>query len=107
MTLSKRTVISQIECTANGILQIRLEAQIVDDGAVLASHPHRTSIEPGVPVDRQMDAVNSGLAGLGYPGLDRAGRERIKRIAGVEHTPEVIAAHKKRMAEVIAARPTS
>jgi hypothetical protein len=81
-----RTAYSQIEITPDGILQIRLAIAEGDE----EPHYHRTTIPPGTDVDAQMDAVDVHLEQMGFPKVAPEDRARIKRIAAVEHTPEVI-----------------
>ena len=95
MTLAKRVILSQIEVQPNGTLQVRLDKQVVEDDAVLSREYHRTVVEPGVKVDDQMAAVNQHLAAMGWPAADEAHVERIRRIAKVEHTAEVVKAHRE------------
>lgn len=94
MALSKRVVLSQIEVTPNGTLQIRLDKQVVEDDAVLSREYHRTVLEPGIKVDDQVGAVNAHLFLMGWPPIDEATVERIRRIAKVEHTRDVVKAHR-------------
>lgn len=88
MAIVRRTVFSQVECTASGFTQIRFEKQIVDGSEVLAREYHRTALEPGMPLDLQMELVNQHLGQMGYPPVAAADIERIGRIVDVEHTPE-------------------
>lgn len=98
MTIRKRVVLSQIEITPDGTLQVRLDKQVVEGDQVLSREYHRTAIPPGTKVQDQMAFVNAHLAQMGWPDLEAAAYERIKRIAKVEHTREVVKAHHERVA---------
>jgi hypothetical protein len=63
--IEKRTVMDQIEITANGTVLFRLAKLIVEDGTVLAREWHRSVIEPSGDVDAQMAAVNAHLVEMG------------------------------------------
>lgn len=58
MSIIKQTVVDQIELTRTGTIQIRIALELVENGAVISSKWHRTSVEPGVDVAAQMAAVN-------------------------------------------------
>ena len=94
MTIETRTVVDQREVIANGIIQIRFRKELVEDGKVLTSEYHRTSLQPGDDLDRQMNAVNAHLKQMGCAVVDADGIESIRRIVDAEHTPERIAAFK-------------
>ena len=90
--ITKRTVVNQREITNNGVIQIRLRKELVEDGTVISFEYHRTCIEPGVDPDAQMRFVNEHLKSMGYPAVDEDGMDSIRRIVKVEHKPEVIRA---------------
>lgn len=90
--ITKRVVLSQTEVLQSGVLQLRLEKQIVEDGKVIAREPHRLIAEPGQDLDAIFDDGDQSLASLGYPEAEPESRSRAKRLATVEHTPEVVAA---------------
>lgn len=104
MAITKRVVLDQIEIRPDGTLQIRLDKQVVEDGTVLSREYHRTAIPPGTKVEGppnkpgQLDFVDAHLAAMGWPALEAGARERIKRIVKVEHTREVVQAHREAMA---------
>jgi hypothetical protein len=90
--MEKRVVFSQVECTAVGVIQIRLDKQVVDGDQVIAHEYHRTSLQPGEDLDAQMGAVTAHLAAMAFPAPAVDDLERIRRIVQVEHTPTRIAA---------------
>lgn len=94
MALTKQTILSQIEITNSGIIQVRLAKQIVDGAAVISSEWHRTGVSVGGDVDAQFAAVAADLGGLGWPPVNPADIQRVKDHAAVAWTPEVIAAAK-------------
>lgn len=97
MTISKRTVIDQIEVTRDGTLCIRMHKQIVDSDMpegeqVIQSGNHRTSVVPNGDVDGQFLAVNEHLERMGFPPVNEADIERVRTHARAAWSPEVIAA---------------
>ena len=86
--ISKRTIISQIEVTEVGHLQLRLAKQIVEDGKVLSSEYHRTSVECGGNVAAQMQAVNTDLVSMNCEPVSAGDIARITAIANTDWTPE-------------------
>lgn len=91
----KRTVVSQIEITESGAIQLRLEKQVIENGEVLVTRYHRTVIEPGIDVADQVAEVNRHIVSTGDKALGANELERIKRMAAVVHTPEVVTAFGK------------
>lgn len=89
---TKKVVFSQIEICAPGVIQVRFEKLILDGDKVLSREYHRTSLEPGVPLDAQMAAVNSHLAQMGFPAPAEDVIERVRKIVDAEHTPARVAA---------------
>ena len=72
--LEKKLVIDKIEVLEDGQMQIRQATKIFEDGAELTKSYHRWVIAPGDDVSPQSD--------------------RIKAVAGVIHTKEVIDKYK-------------
>lgn len=91
--ISKRTGCGQIELTDIGLIFVKLTKQIVEDGRVIASEPHRFPVEPGESIDAAIAAQNAALgAQLGYPEVDSRDLPRLRRAVEMEHTPEVVEA---------------
>jgi hypothetical protein len=90
--LTERTVVSKMEITESAAIQLRIEMQVVKDGRVISAEYHRTIIEPGVDAADQIAAVNRNLKRMGYEPLADHEVERVKRVADIEHTPEVVQA---------------
>ena len=88
--IEKKTLVDQIEITRSGILQIRFGLLIVEDGKELATQWHRTTIAPGVDVDAQIAAVNVHLAQMAQAPCPVEETARVKAIAQVVHTPDVV-----------------
>lgn len=93
--LTKRTVVSQIEITEAGIVQLRLAKQVVEDGVVLAQEYHRTAFEPGESVEDTMALVNKNLKSQGCELVDTGAVARVKRLTAEVHTPAVVAAYRQ------------
>jgi hypothetical protein len=79
MSLEKRKVLGHIEVQADGVIFVKEYNQILDDGVVISSIPHRTPLNPGdaVPFD--------------YPMVQEA--------AALHWKPQVIEAFKRKQAE--------
>lgn len=78
MALEKRTVLDriEIECSTGRVFFKALK-QVVDEGSVLFSEPHRSVVEVGEPVSAQLDAVNDHLQEMGFPAIDDSGAEML------------------------------
>lgn len=107
--LFKRTVVSQVEITEQGYIQIRLGLQVVDQttyaatGAVteniISNNWHRTAVPPGSNIDAQMTMVNGDIANrFGAEPVDAAAIDRIKAFAAVAWNPEALAAYQSALA---------
>ena len=81
MALTKTEVIDKIEVLENGFIQIRTVTRIDEDGALLSSSYHRSSLAP--------DADLTGVPA------------QVAAIASVVWTPEVVAAYKAAQAEAV------
>lgn len=92
--LSKRTIIDQIEITSAGPVQVRFLKQIVEDGKVLSSEYHRTSIVPGADADAVMAAVNAHLGEMGCATCEDW--HSIKNYVAQAHTPKIVKQWKNR-----------
>lgn len=100
--IDKRTVYESTEALEDGSLQVKLRKEIVEDGRVIWSEPHRTVIHPGDDVDAVMDGVMAHLAaGVTLKSGDTVAFTaqaeatlRVKALAAVEHTPQRVAKFK-------------
>ena len=75
MALTKESKIDQITVTENGTILYREATRIVEDGTVLTSTYHRTSLTPGADL-------------TDVP-------EKVKAIAQAAWTPEILAQHQE------------
>ena len=90
--IQKRTVVDLRQVSENGIIMIRFRKELVENGNVLSFGYHRTALEPGGDLDKQMAVVNAHLVAMECkPVADYAS---VRRIVQAEHTPGVIAAWK-------------
>lgn len=71
MSFEKISAVNLIEVLQNGVVQVRTELAIMEDGVKISSNFHRSVILPGANFDNE-DA-------------------RVKAICAVVHTPEVVA----------------
>lgn len=81
--ISKETVVDQITVTENGIVLYREATRIIEDGKVITSTYHRSSLTPG-----------QDLAGV---------PQSVADICNLVWTPEVIAAYEAQLADAQAA----
>ena len=97
--IQKKTIIDLIEITRNGVLQIRFGLLLMEDGVELASQWHRTVVEPGGDVDRQLDAVNAHLQSMNKAQIETAGIPRLRQIVALVHDPETVAKYRANQLE--------
>jgi hypothetical protein len=57
MALEKRKILSKIEVESNGIIFVKELNEILDDGVVVSSIPHRTSYTPNMEIKDLPDEV--------------------------------------------------
>lgn len=89
--ITKRTTVDQREVTANGIIEVRLRKEIVEDCKVLSFGYHRVVINPGEDVSAVLSPVHKDLAdNYGYPALAVDEIEKISRLVAIEHTDAVV-----------------
>lgn len=67
--LTQKTLVDQIEKTANG-LGIRLELCVFNDDVKISSRWHRTMVDDTVDPVQQMEFVNMHLAAMGEEPVD-------------------------------------
>lgn len=97
--IEKQTVLDQIEIRRDGTVQFRIGLLVVEDGQEVTEPKwHRSVVEPGGDVDAQVAAVNSHLKQMGQNELPADDLAKLKTHSKAAWTPDVIAAHKKRMA---------
>lgn len=94
--MHKQTLIDQIEVTRDGTLGVRIAKEVIDDDGVtvLQRGWHRTTLPPGIDIDKQMEAVNLNLTNdLRFPPVPDDGIKRIKDVAKLTWTAKVIKAY--------------
>lgn len=98
VAIEKRTVIDRVEIQCGcGDIDVRLQKQLVEDGAVLIQEPHRGPyLACGCDIPAQFALVNAHLVELGYPPLEDWAE--VSAYAQVAWTPERVAAAKERAA---------
>ena len=79
MALEKQTVVDRIEVVEVGVVQVRTATRIVEDGNVISTSYHRSTISPGQDYSQE-DA-------------------RVQAICAATHTPEVVSAYQAMLAE--------
>lgn len=93
MTIQRMTVLDQIECTGAGVVQIRFNKLLLENGVVLASQYHRCSLAPGENVDAVIAVVNAHLEQMGAAKVEDSEWGRVRKVVAAYHTPELIAAY--------------
>lgn len=93
----RNIVLNQVTLCADGSIGIQLLKQIVDNGEVLFSEPHRTMVDCFGDVGEQITAVNLHLIQMGYPPMPDEGVARIQALRDVQSKSPVV---KARMEEV-------
>jgi hypothetical protein len=93
--IERKTIVDQIEVTRDGHIQLRFGLLLVEDGKEIDCKWHRTAIEPGGDIERQIDAVNAHLGALGHPACAQNELGDVFAIAKVIHTPERVAAFRE------------
>lgn len=83
--LEKQTVVDRVEVVEVGVVQVRAAIRIVEDGKVISTSYHRSTISPGQDYSQE-DA-------------------RVQSICAAVHTPEVVAAYQAMLAEQERNRP--
>lgn len=74
MALEKQIVVDLIETLENGVIQVRTNTRILDDGVAISNSLHRHVVAPGDDYSQE--------------------DPRVQAICAVVQTPEVIAAYK-------------
>lgn len=78
MTTTTRIEIAQRNILANGVIEVRQDTIVEEDGVEVARTYHRSTYPPGSDVSTAHPAI--------------------RRIAALEHTPDVIAAYEALLA---------
>ena len=90
--INKKTIVDQQESIANGIIQIRFCKQVIEGGVIISSQYHRTSLQPGDDLVKQMAVVNLHLNQMGWPSVEDY--SSVQKLVDIKHTPEVIKSFK-------------
>ena len=92
--LEKKTTIDKIEIALRtGLIHIRFKLAILEDGQEISSSWHRTCVEPGTDVDKQIAAVNADISvrpGLKAAPIEASDVPALKNIVKAIHTKEKI-----------------
>lgn len=87
----KRTTMDQLRSNPTGHINIRFRKELIEQGVVLSSEYHRTSVDCGEDIDLQISAVNAHLAVLGDDPIKVSDIAQAKAHAAQRWTPEVVA----------------
>ena len=100
--MPRKAVVNQREITEDGIVQVRIAKQIVDDGEVISITWHRAAFPPGCDVEGVITGVDNNLSGMGFGAV--VDWSAVRATVAAEHTPEVIQAYQDAQAAAQAAR---
>lgn len=90
--MNKRTLV-RADPDEGGIILIRFTEQTLNErGEVIATRHHRTSLEPGAPLEAQMRPVKEHMAQMGYEPPPAERLEDLARVVAEVHTPARVAA---------------
>jgi len=84
----KQTIIDQIEITREGHVQVRMRKLVVDGEDVFDLGYHRTIVEIGGDLDKQMAEVNAHLTSMGFGSIASEEVNEVRAHAMVAWTPE-------------------
>jgi hypothetical protein len=96
--MEKRTVLDHYLVQADGHILIRFCKQIVDDdGTILASEYHRTSVNPDQSVEEIMAMVNTNLEAMGNAKVDLTEVTPIASVKDIACPTEKVAAYQTKV----------
>lgn len=117
--MHKKAEIDRIDFLPDGTMMVRIAKYLVDDdGSILNmtsdSKYHATSFTPsGQDVDATIAANNADLTRQGFGDVPVNQWDTVRALIAAKHTPEIVAAHRERVAarhavraaELVAAEP--
>ena len=77
MALTKEIIVSAIEVTESGYVQVRTSTRVMEDGAMIGETYHRHVVSPGDDTEGQ--------------------DERVKAVCKAVHTPQVVKEYKDKI----------
>jgi hypothetical protein len=101
MAIEKRIVFDRVEIDGDGRVHMKLQKQLVENGAVVFSEPHRSVIDPGVTPADQIEYVSANLKQMGWTDIPADAAAQITAHVKVAHTPEAITAWKAKTADEV------
>jgi hypothetical protein len=93
MAIEKKTVVDKVEVDRNNVVSVRFARLLVEDGKEIATEYHRAVVEPGTDIDRLLAAVNKSIVDDLRGAAVSEGTDLIRTVAGIVHTPEVVATY--------------
>ncbi len=97
MSLTKQTVLDQIETKADGHVNVRFRKEIVEDGKVLSYESHRLSVAPGQVPSNVVAMNDTFLVANGWPRISKEDAENIEVHVNLAITPEKVKAYLERL----------
>lgn len=93
--MPKQIVLNQITLCADGSIGLQWLKQIIDEGQVASTAPHRSVIEFDGIVEDQMAVVSEHLQSLGYPAISQDQIDLVKAVDGVGRANPSIEAERR------------
>lgn len=84
----------RVDFNPDGIAMIRFEKRVTDAAGNVTRTYHRTTVEPGTPLDAQMEPTIAHMVQLGFEAPDAATIGNMRKVVEAVHTPAVVAKFK-------------
>jgi hypothetical protein len=93
MAIEKKTTVDKVEVDRNKVVSVRFALLLIEDGKEIDTRYHRATVPPGADIDRLLAAVNKNIVDDLNGVAISEGVDLLKTVAGIVHTPEVIATY--------------
>lgn len=77
--IQRKTTVSQIEVTEAGVVQVRLNKLLVDEGTEIMRQYHRFVLHPATDFDEIVNAVQVNLVQMGEEPMTAEDVERVRK----------------------------
>ncbi|MER9164410.1 hypothetical protein [Mesorhizobium sp. M0715] len=94
--MQKEILLDQVTLCADGSVGIKLFKRVLnDDGSVLFSEPHRTSVDVLVEVNDQVALVNSHLEQMGFPHVPDSATAMVTKLVKLHRADPAVKARRE------------
>jgi hypothetical protein len=97
-TFTQATSVDRIEVLGTGMVQVRLQKQVLKDDVVIASEYHRTTLAPGDDTAMILTTLNVALTAAGSAAVTADAWSAVSSVCAAVWTDAVIAAYKASLA---------